>query len=138
MILIIIMIQSLKELPSNLNMVCSSRIQLQIRLVDYTSQYFFFSNMKTLSFFLVHVQRLWKWNDFQKSYLTNFKKSENDSAAFLCMFFFILYANICTVFIPNLMDYRRTNHSIWEVYSWKPFLDMFSILQDFYWISISG
>ena len=134
MILIIIMIQSLKELPSNLNMVCSSRI---FKLGLLTILVNIFSNMKTLSFFLVHVQRLWKWNDFQKSYLTNLKIKMIVQHFCVC-FFFILYANICTVFIPNLMDYRRTNHSIWEVYSWKPFLDMFSILQNFYWIWISG
>ena len=87
MILIIIMIQSLKELPSNLNIVCSSRI---FKLGLLTILVNIFSNMKTLSFFLIHVQRLWKLNDFQKSYLTNLKKKENDSAAFLCMFFFYI------------------------------------------------
>ena len=86
MILIIIIIQSLKELPSNLNMVCSSRILgLLTTLVNI------FSNMKTLSFFLVHVQRLWKWNDFQKSYLTNLKKNESDSVTFFVLGFYLFY-----------------------------------------------
>ena len=49
MILIITMIQSLKELPSNLNMVCSSRI---FKLGLLTILINIFSNMKTLSFFL--------------------------------------------------------------------------------------
>ena len=62
-------------------MVCSSRI---VKLGLLTTLVNICSSMKTLSFFLVHVQRSWKCKDFQKSYLTNLKKS--DSATFYFVF----------------------------------------------------
>ena len=54
MILIIIMIQTLKKLSSNLNIVCLTRI---FKLGCLTILVNTCSNMKTLSIFLVHVER---------------------------------------------------------------------------------
>ena len=54
MILIIIMIQTLKKLSSNLNIVCLIRIFKSGCLTILVNTC---SNMTTLSIFLVHVQR---------------------------------------------------------------------------------
>ena len=53
MILIIIMIQSLKKLSSNLNIACLSRIFKSGLLTILVN---IFPYMKTLSFFLIHAQ----------------------------------------------------------------------------------
>ena len=57
---------------SNLNIACLMRI---FKLGFLTILVNICSNMTTLSFFLLHVQRfIGNEKDFHKSYLTNFKK----------------------------------------------------------------
>ena len=84
MILIIIMIQSLKKLSSNLNIVCLSRI---FKLGLLTILVNVCSNVKILSCFLVHVQRLWKCKNFPKILPDYLKKIKGDSATFFILYF---------------------------------------------------